>query len=85
MQGASHRIEPAPLWDAISPHDTNALARKYSVLYCTAAGNIACKDSKGTLLPAHAIAVGPVLLNPTIIMATGTTATIYGLYHDETQ
>lgn len=85
MQGPSNRIEPAPLWDAITPHNTNVLSRKYSAFYVTTAGDLACKDSKGTALATHAVVVGPLLIRPSIIMATGTTATIYGLYHDEIQ
>lgn len=69
---------PAGSHQAITPSDTADLAIRPRVIYCHEAGTAALRDGAGTTL-SYALDAGQILpLSPVRVLATGTTATLYG-------
>ena len=69
---------PADTHFAITPSDGTDLPVLRRALYCRAAGDVAVQDGDGLVLT-YTVAAGEVLLfRATRVLATGTTATLYG-------
>lgn len=69
---------PARRHYPIVPDDDTDLPRKPRVIYCQAAGTVAMLDRFGAML-SYDVAAGQILpFGPLRILATGTTATVYG-------
>ncbi len=67
---------PASDGFAITPHDSNQLARTTRYIYVGGAGAVALVTKAGTTLTFAAVPVGTVLpVRASIVKATGTTAT----------
>jgi hypothetical protein len=69
-------------WEAITPHDTNQLARIPSALLVSA-GTLAIVDIDGNALSLTVAAGGSCAcypLRPVIVKSTGTTATVHALW-----
>lgn len=62
----------------IVPHDTNPVSPKPRALYCRVAGDVVVKDPLGVALTYTMVAREILPFRGHIIMATGTTATLYG-------
>lgn len=63
---------------AIVPSDAQAVDPRPRALWCQTAGDLAIEDAAGTRLT-YAVQAGQILpLRPLKVMATGTTATVYG-------
>lgn len=81
--GQSNTISPPyDHWEAITPHDTNKVARMYSALLVSA-GTLAIVDQDGNTLSLSVAAAGTCRLyplRPHIVKSTGTTATVHGLW-----
>jgi hypothetical protein len=71
---------PAIAHRAIIPNDTLDLSAPPRVLYCNNAGTVALRDQFGVDLT-YTLAQGQILpISPVRVLATGTTATIYGWF-----
>lgn len=69
---------PAERHYAITPADGADVVPRPRALYVQAGGNLALRDAAGTVL-AYAVTPGQVLpFRAARVMATGTTATVYG-------
>lgn len=73
---AAGLMTPADDGFAITPHDTNDLARTPRSIYVGGAGNIVLVTFKGTELTFNGLAAGSVLpVRANKVKSTGTTAT----------
>lgn len=69
---------PARYHAAIVPSDTTDLPVRPRVIYCVAGGTVALRDGNGVDL-SYTLYAGDILpLSPVRVLATGTTATVYG-------
>ena len=69
---------PATHHAAITPSDSTDLPVIPRVLYCAGAGTVAIRDRAGVALT-YTLVAGDILpIGPQRVMATGTTATLYG-------
>ena len=77
-----HGIEsPSRRWAAITPHNTTALALLPKQIVALVAGAVTVGGDDGAVGVFHLAAGVPLAIRPTIIKATGTTATgIVALY-----
>jgi hypothetical protein len=66
---------PASRWADITPHDTNTLANIPRAIDCAADGTVAIVDGTGSEVTILLTAGQPYPVRPSIIKATGTTAT----------
>lgn len=65
---------------AITPDDGNDLSVRPRYLWCNSAGTVMLRDQLGTDL-SYMVSAGQVLpFSPVRVLATGTTATVYGAY-----
>lgn len=75
------RRDPAFDWELITPHDTNALARRPRAIVALGAGNIVITGDSGNDMTLAVEASKMEPYSPLKVKATGTTATsIYALY-----
>lgn len=63
---------------AITPNDAEDLPRVPRVIYCEAAGTVVVRDKHGTELSYTLVQGQELVFRGVRIMATGTTATVYG-------
>ncbi len=71
---------PASHHFAITPSDSSDLPVIPRVLYCASAGTVMLRDAVGTNL-SYGLNAGQVLpISAVRVMATGTSATVYGWY-----
>ncbi|MDK3020136.1 spike base protein, RCAP_Rcc01079 family [Pseudodonghicola flavimaris] len=71
---------PGAVHFAITPDDDNDLPVRPRYLWCNGAGTAVLRDSAGTDL-SYMLGVGQILpFAPVRVMATGTTATLFGGY-----
>lgn len=71
---------PAIAHRAIVPDDAADLSAPPRVLYCNAAGTVVLRDQSGVEL-SYTLAQGQILpISPVRVLATGTTATLYGWF-----
>ena len=76
--GIANKADPGSRHFAITPSDTVDMAIVPRCIYCNAAGTVQVQDKFGTTL-AYAMSAGQILpFRGTRILATGTTATVYG-------
>lgn len=76
---SSARLNASDLFRTITPNDSTSTEGIRS-LYIQASGNVALEDKQGTQVT-FAVTVGQVLpVQPSKVLATGTTATVIGLY-----
>jgi hypothetical protein len=77
-----HGVEsPSKRWAAITPHDTTALALLPKQIVALVAGNVTVVGDEGTSAVFKLNAGVPLAIRPSIVKATGTTATgIVALY-----
>jgi hypothetical protein len=69
---------PADRHLAITPSDTAMIVPRPRALWCQTAGNLAIEDQNGTVLN-YSVSAGQILpLRAVRVLATGTTATVYG-------
>ncbi|TNC73704.1 spike base protein, RCAP_Rcc01079 family [Rubellimicrobium roseum] len=69
---------PADRHQAITPSDTAPVVPRPRALWCQTAGDLAIEDRDGTRLT-YAVAAGQILpFRAVRVLATGTTATVYG-------
>lgn len=69
---------PADYHAQIVPSDTADLNPRPRVIYCAVSSNAVIRDQAGTDLT-YALVAGQVLqISPVRVLATGTTATLYG-------
>jgi len=74
----SARTNTADIWAIIVPSDS-VTQPEYRALYCTVAGDVVCTDKQGND-ETFPLAVGQILpVQPVLIKAAGTTATVIGL------
>ena len=75
---SSARVNTANVWATIVPSDS-VIQPEYRALYCTAAGDVVCTDIQGNDVT-FPVALGQILpVQPILIKAAGTTATVVGL------
>jgi len=76
---SSARVNSSDLFRAITPSDVTATTGIRSI-YIQATGNVALEDKQGNAVT-FAVTVGQVLpVQPAKVLATGTTATVIGLF-----
>lgn len=62
-------------FEAITPHDTNDLPRRYKAIYVGVAGTLSLVGDHSTTPVSHTVNAGAVLLvSPVKVRSTGTTA-----------
>lgn len=75
------REDPAVDWTLITPNDGADLAQRPRKLFIAATGNLVIRGNSGQSLTLTGLAANTQLnLSPLRVMATGTTATVWGLY-----
>ena len=65
------------IWETITPSDTEII--NFKSLFCSVAGDLALADKYGKVEVFPVVASQVIPLNPTKVMATGTTATVIGI------
>ena len=75
---SSARVNTADIWAIVVPSDS-VTQPEYRALYCTADGDVVCTDKQDNDVTFPGT-VGQVLpVQPKLVKATGTTATVVGL------
>ena len=75
---AKNLSSPADTHFEITPSDSSDVPVRPRALYCRSAGDVALQDGSGQVLT-YTVAAGEVLLfRAARVLATGTTATVYG-------
>jgi hypothetical protein len=68
-------------WQQLTASDTVPLDPLPRAIMITAAGNVTVKGKSGNSMALTAVPANTILdISPTLLMATGTSATVFGLY-----